>query len=346
MRVTQIYEREDSINIMKKKSFAIIVTAALVASSVLTGCGSTSDADSTETIVESTEETFAVEVESTEQAVVEEESTSEESTEEEATEAAEETEREDETESEDETDSESAAHTYTDMSTGDDASNGSAGSTASAGSVSNATGAGSTVDTSSTDTVADGFDKTVAQQVWASVNAERAAAGLNTLAWDEETYNFACQRAQAIVTNFSHDGCGNYGENIHWASYIESADSIHQSWYNSSGHHENYMRDIYTKGACAVYYYNGGTYAVENFVASWNDSSYSSTVDNSYEAGEEDAYEAVQTTPSGTPITASNGVTVYVEDFGDGSMSFSVAAGTDPEASENAMNEVMSWYYQ
>jgi uncharacterized protein YkwD len=329
---------------MKKKIIAATLSAALAASFVLTGCGSTSDADATETIVESTEKVSVAEEESTEaesteteaaeELVVKRKSISKASIKEEPIEETEETEREDGIASE------SAGYAYTDEEADGDTSDGSAGIAAGVGSVSNA------ADTSSTDTVADGFDKAAAQQVWASVNAERAAAGLNTLAWDEETYNFACQRAQAIVTNFSHDGCGNYGENIHWASYIESADSIHQSWYNSSGHHENYMRDIYTKGACAVYYYNGGTYAVENFVASWNDSSYSSTVDNSYEAGEEDAYEAVQTTPSGTPITASNGVTVYVEDFGDGSMSFSVAAGTDPEASENAMNEVMSWYYQ
>jgi uncharacterized protein YkwD len=117
------------------------------------------------------------------------------------------------------------------------------------------------------------FNKEVAQQVWASVNAERAAAGLAQFAWDETTYEFACQRALTIVTNYSHDGCGEYGENIQkYSGYgAPTATRIHQNWRNSSAHYTNYMSDIYTKGACAVYYVNGAVYAVENFVAYWND---------------------------------------------------------------------------
>jgi uncharacterized protein YkwD len=117
------------------------------------------------------------------------------------------------------------------------------------------------------------FNKEVAQQVWASVNSERAAAGLAQFAWDETTYEFACQRAVTIVTNYSHDGCGEYGENIQkYSGYgAPTATRIHQNWRNSPAHYTNYMSDIYTKGACAVYYVNGAVYAVENFVAYWND---------------------------------------------------------------------------
>jgi uncharacterized protein YkwD len=127
--------------------------------------------------------------------------------------------------------------------------------------------------TSASKTYAGEFNKEVAQQVWAKVNAERSAKGLNQLAWDEDTYNFACQRALAIVKNYSHDGCGEYGENIQqYSGYgAPSASRIHQNWHNSSAHYNNYMSDIYTKGACAVYYLNGTVYSVENFVASWND---------------------------------------------------------------------------
>jgi uncharacterized protein YkwD len=117
------------------------------------------------------------------------------------------------------------------------------------------------------------FNKEIAQQVWANVNEERAAAGLNQLEWDEDTYEFACQRALTIVKNYSHDGCGEYGENIQkYSGYgAPSASRIHQNWHNSSAHYNNYMSDIYTKGACAVYYVNETVYAVENFVAYWNE---------------------------------------------------------------------------
>ncbi len=97
---------------------------------------------------------------------------------------------------------------------------------------------------------------------------ERAAGGLNTLAWDEDAYNFACIRAKEIISNFAHAdsliGAG-YAENILYYTGSPDAGTIHNMWYNSQGHHENYMTASYTKGACAVYYYNGTTYAVENF---------------------------------------------------------------------------------
>lgn len=48
----------------------------------------------------------------------------------------------------------------------------------------------------------DGFDRSAAEEVWSYVNAERTAAGLNALTWDEDIYNFACQRAQTIVSDF------------------------------------------------------------------------------------------------------------------------------------------------
>ena len=110
----------------------------------------------------------------------------------------------------------------------------------------------------------DGFDRSAAEEVWSYVNAERTAAGLNALIWDEDIYNFACQRAQAIVSDFSHNGCGNYGENIALNS-AGSAYRIHMQWFYSTGHHNNYMLSSYVKGACAIYVYQGVWYAVENF---------------------------------------------------------------------------------
>jgi uncharacterized protein YgiM (DUF1202 family) len=114
---------------------------------------------------------------------------------------------------------------------------------------------------------ANGYDRAMAQEIWGYVNAERTAAGLNALEWDEDIYNFACQRAQAIVTDFSHNGHGNYGENIlsRPFSMTSSAYDLHMQWYNSQGHHDNYMYSKYTSGACAVYYYDGTYYGVEDF---------------------------------------------------------------------------------
>lgn len=112
------------------------------------------------------------------------------------------------------------------------------------------------------------FDRAMAEAVWAAVNAERSANGLAQLAWDEGIYEFACQRAQALVNDFSHNGCGNYGENILASAFGSDANTIHSRWYNSEGHHMNYLKDFYTAGACAVYHAADGTvYAVENFYA-------------------------------------------------------------------------------
>lgn len=108
------------------------------------------------------------------------------------------------------------------------------------------------------------LNRATAEEIWGYMNAERTEAGLSPIAWDEDIYNFACKRAQAIVTDFSHNGCEPYGENI--ASCPNSAYLMHMSWYNSPfGHHENYMNPSYTRGACAVYEYNGYIYGVENF---------------------------------------------------------------------------------
>ena len=116
-------------------------------------------------------------------------------------------------------------------------------------------------------TMTNGFDRAAAEEVWAYVNAERTAAGLNPIAWDEGIYNFACQRTQAIVTDYSHNGCGNYGENIFQSLTTIIPYEIHMCWHNSTGHYNNYMRSKYTRGACAIYVYDGVAYAVENFTS-------------------------------------------------------------------------------
>lgn len=192
------------------------------------------------------------------------------------------------------------------------------------------------------DIPANGFDKGMAQQVWAYVNAERAAAGLNTLAWSEDIYNFACTRAQAIVTDFSHSGKPDYyGENI-LINYDGTAESIQNQWKNSPVHYENYMKSAYTTGACAIYVYNGSYYAVENFSrTSSPQTDYNAqqtrevngaTVDLS--GAEAKAYD------EGSYWVASNGITVYIT--GDGTTSTSIPEGRTMEEAMAAVNEYLA----
>ena len=188
---------------------------------------------------------------------------------------------------------------------------------------------------------ADGFYRSIAEQVWAKVNAERAAAGLNTLAWDENIYNFACSRAQALVTDFSHNGHGNYGENIYAdLGYHLDADYIHNAWYNSTGHHENYMRNDIGSGACAVYVYKGTIYAVENFALA------SSPQTDPYAGQQTREVNGVTVDLSGAEAkafdegnywTASNGITVYIT--GEGTTSTPIPEGRTLEEAMAASNE-------
>lgn len=168
-----------------------------------------------------------------------------------------------------------------------------------------------------------GFKKDVAQEIWNLVNAERTAAGLNALAWDDDIYEFACKRAQAIVTDFSHNGCGGYGENI-LMNHTTDANTLHMQWYNSQGHHDNYMRDRYNKGACAVYVYNGKVYAVENFKLA------------PLEGFNEDGSINYKSLAS---YTASNGVIVRIDDCGSVCTYDAENPGMTSDMSEIAINE-------
>lgn len=166
---------------------------------------------------------------------------------------------------------------------------------------------------------ADGFDRAAAEQVWAYMNEERTAAGLNALAWDENIYNFACTRAQQIVTDFSHSGAGSYGENCH-KGWQTSGYDIHMSWYNSPGHHANYMRNDIGSGACAVYTYNGTTYAVENFAYASSPQTDPYATNQTREVNGETvdlSGQQAEAVDNGNYWTASNGVVVYIQSNGN-----------------------------
>lgn len=184
---------------------------------------------------------------------------------------------------------------------------------------------------------ADGsFNRTIAEQVWAYVNEERTAAGLNALAWDENVYNFACQRAQAIVTDYSHNGNASYyGENIE-IDVSGDAETIHKIWYNSPGHHANYMNTMYGSGACAIYAYNGCYYCVETFAMT------SSPQTDPY-AGQQTrevngttvdlSGQQAEAVDNGNTWTASNGVVIYIQSNGN------LSCNATGDAATTAFNE-------
>ena len=105
-----------------------------------------------------------------------------------------------------------------------------------------------TTTTGTTDTSGEYFDRAMAEQVFALVNAERTAAGIPALIWSEDLYNTAVQRC---YENDGHAGVRlGMGEN--YSEGQQSADEIYQSWHDSTGHHDNYMNPNYTYSAVAV----------------------------------------------------------------------------------------------
>ena len=178
----------------------------------------------------------------------------------------------------------------------------------------------------------DGYDRAAAEEVWKCMNEERVAEGRNPLAWDEDIYNFACQRAVQLVTDFSHSGCGSYGENIHYRTGIPyNGESIHMSWYYSPRHHANYLDSRYGSGACAVYVYNGSVYAVENFALA------SASNSQTTEEPENTESELIGEIDNGTYWTASNGVTLFIRE--DGMVSVTMSNEHTPEECKAALDE-------
>ena len=92
------------------------------------------------------------------------------------------------------------------------------------------------------------FDRTVAEQVFALVNNDRVANGLNALAWNEDLYNIAVQRC---YENDVHAGM-RAGTSENYASGPTDADRFHEGWHDSTGHYNNYMNASWTDSAVAI----------------------------------------------------------------------------------------------
>lgn len=95
----------------------------------------------------------------------------------------------------------------------------------------------------------DYFDRAAAEQVFASLNAERTAAGIPALTWSEDLYNIAVQRCYENDVHASMRA--GTSENQTVGSGCDAA-TIHQKWHDSEGHRNNYMNSTWTYGAVAV----------------------------------------------------------------------------------------------
>lgn len=114
-------------------------------------------------------------------------------------------------------------------------------------------GDGATGNTTTTANTSAYFDRAMAEQVFAMVNAERSAAGIPELTWSEDLYNIAMERCHE---DDGHAGMRpGTGENCQTGAFGDdnaNATTIHQNWKNSQGHYDNYMNTMYGTGAVAI----------------------------------------------------------------------------------------------
>lgn len=185
----------------------------------------------------------------------------------------------------------------------------------------------------------DYFDRAAAEQVFASLNAERTAAGIPALTWSEDLYNIAVQRC---YENDVHAGMrAGTSENQTVGSGCDAA-TIHQKWHDSEGHRNNYMNSTWAYGAVAVRVLSntlGGMQlepyhvAYEVFSAGDNTAANSSVTinapvqDNSVAAAPKTADENTDTSSSNvgwsmTPPTQEDGLKKWQEQNPDVEVSF------------------------
>lgn len=183
------------------------------------------------------------------------------------------------------------------------------------------------------------FDRAIAEQVFALVNNDRVANGLPALTWNEDMYNIAVQRCYEGAAGDIHGMMRNgTSENRTEGQMGDGgAQEIYQSWYNSTGHRNNYLNASYTSGAVAVYAQPcpieglGGPQVVSYEVFTWdnNATAYSepTIVENSVAAAPKTADENTSTSSSNvgwsmTPPTQEDGLKKWQEQNPDVEVSF------------------------
>ena len=84
------------------------------------------------------------------------------------------------------------------------------------------------------------------------MNQKRAEAGLPELSWSDSLASTACERAEEIVSDFSHNGSRNCSLEICHSDPSGSVSSWYSGFYNSSGHRLAMMTEANTQTAAAV----------------------------------------------------------------------------------------------
>lgn len=186
------------------------------------------------------------------------------------------------------------------------------------------------------------FDRAIAEQVFALVNEERVANGIPALTWSEDVYNIAVQRCYEGAAGDIHGMARNgTSENRTEGQMGDGgAQEIYQSWYNSPGHHNNYLNATYTSSAIAVYAQPcpieglGGPATVVYQVFTWDNTATNSSVtintpvqDDSVAAAPKTADEDTSTSNSNvgwsmTPPTQEDGLKKWQEQNPDAEVSF------------------------
>lgn len=186
------------------------------------------------------------------------------------------------------------------------------------------------------------FDRAIAEQVFALVNNDRVANGLNALTWNEDMYNIAVQRCYEGAAGDIHGMMRNgTSENRTEGQMGDGgAQEIYQSWYNSTAHRNNYLNATYTSGAVAVYAQPcpieglGGPQVVAYQVFTWDNTAANSSVtintpvqDDSVAAAPKTADENTDTSSSNvgwsmTPPTQEDGLKKWQEQNPDVEVSF------------------------
>lgn len=158
------------------------------------------------------------------------------------------------------------------------------------------------------------FDRAVAEQVFALVNEERVANGIPALTWSEDVYNIAVQRCYEGAAGDIHGMARNgTSENRTEGQMGDGgAQEIYKSWYNSPGHHNNYLNATYTSSAIAVYAQPcpieglGGPATVVYQVFTWDNTAANSSVTINTPVQENTAAAAPKTADENTSASSSN----------------------------------------
>ena len=111
------------------------------------------------------------------------------------------------------------------------------------------------------------------EEVFELVNKERERKNRDALELDPDLCDYADERAEEIVSDFSHDGFyegaedilgdGARGENI--AMGYKTPTAVVDGWKNSKGHYHNMMIKTYTRTGIGIYNANGILYWVQVF---------------------------------------------------------------------------------